>query len=904
MTDTQTKTVVAGTLRGNLKSEYGTLSEVLSQTSHYVTELRFHTMQLLTIYGRLVAELSDLHKNADCVWPKGVVFHQNLVNWSISFIRYPSHISLNYRNKRQRKQEKLDAGKDAAAKNAYATLREAYKLYLNDAEDAIDDNRTSIREALTRLESRSLNLSNIDLNGVFQHLSIQIQTSILNTLEFATPKNQCSTLAQLYNISNKEARLLASENLTTSHDERRKKQVVLKMVSQRKPVHEARDAYQRSKEVLGDDHDTTVTLLQKAVSLEENLGAVLNQAKEAVRQSYPDCPSLKRIIRKSNKPLISLEGRGELTYGELTFDEIVTREAGIGRREFYDKLNAVDDPDSDGVNEEYSDREKYQYGLELPFHPLDQIHLPDTQSQKDQLVYRYRLLRRLDQVEGSKKFNLLPQSRLGRIHITVDAILLRSFLLRFKPPEKKRKSHPTPSSQRGKKRISDNRLCEGDEDDDATESEEDESEGGEDDDDVDPPQVNPKKTMDELLQILLTPKCGKNAKSAKFPIFGDTFTTNGVALHLKLVTNANRVMKQKKAIARAAAMQEKKDLAAQGKERERNEKKTASSKKKKKVDALINMKPMKNEEEEFEGLKEGEIGVGVDGGVHNICGYYRKDVENPQARTISTKSYYNDTGITSRNKDMENRVKKERKLNANFEVSENQFNNVTTKTTNISSLVKALKAKGGSYNELHQFYGSNFHTKIRLTNYIQSQKVMERIVKEVLPTPQHVGLFGDAMTSNGNNMKGKLSGVFSKFEKVARRSRKIIMVDEFRSSILDSNRFIEMYHPVRVGVGLNKLGKKKVWRTTGLYQASIKRSGTDQEQLGYSKCWARDVNAPINILENFNYKVEHGSVRREFLRRNKLPSKSDPCRYKYTKKKESPKRLCTGFHRVVQKLSK
>ena len=165
-------------------------------------------------------------------------------------------------------------------------------------------------------------------------------------------------------------------------------------------------------------------------------------------------------------------------------------------------------------------------------------------------------------------------------------------------------------------------------------------------------------------------------------------------------------------------------------------------------------------------------------------------------------------------------------------------------------------------------------------------------MKEVLPTPQHVGLFGDAMTSNGNNMKGKLSGVFSKFEKVARRSRKIIMVDEFRSSILDSNRFIEMYHPVRVGVGLNKLGKKKVWRTTGLYQASIKRSGTDQDQLGYSKCWARDVNAPINILENFNYKVEHGSVRREFLKRNKLPSKSDPCRYKYTKKKESPKRLC------------
>ena len=272
-------------------------------------------------------------------------------------------------------------------------------------------------------------------------------------------------------------------------------------------------------------------------------------------------------------------------------------------------------------------------------------------------------------------------------------------------------------------------------------------------------------------------------------------------------------------------------------------------------------------------LEDDEIGVGIDGGVVNICGYYHKNMKNPS--TISTKSFYNDTGITGRKMKMERNLRKLRKTNNYFKQTHEESDAAVTKTINLPLLIQSLQTKGKNFRTLSNFYGNDYNTSMKLRNYINSQKVMERIVKTVLPTKKHVGLFGDAKFNT--NFKGRLPGVFGKFERCARKSRRIIIVDEYRSSCLDSKTLTPMYHPVGV-VKVNRDGKAYLPRVNGLYQCSVKKTKNTAE---YTRTWGRDKNAAINIHDNFLYKMANGKVREEFRRENKLPSVSKPCRYYY-----------------------
>ena len=59
---------------------------------------------------------------------------------------------------------------------------------------------------------------------------------------------------------------------------------------------------------------------------------------------------------------------------------------------------------------------------------------------------------------------------------------------------------------------------------------------------------------------------------------------------------------------------------------------------------------------------------------------------------------------------------------------------------------------------------------------------------------------------------------------------------------------------------------------------------------GYSYLWNRDINAALNILQNYQYFGIHGCVPEPFQRGYELPS---PARiYRYTKKEDG-----RGFNR-------
>jgi len=207
-----------------------------------------------------------------------------------------------------------------------------------------------------------------------------------------------------------------------------------------------------------------------------------------------------------------------------------------------------------------------------------------------------------------------------------------------------------------------------------------------------------------------------------------------------------------------------------------------------------------------------------------------------------------------------------------FSAAVDEVASVSTKTSDKVVLLAALQVRGKHFKILYDFYGNDIRSFARFSNYMGSQRVLHKLVAKVASKNTDIVVVGDADFS-GIKPKGLPPGVAGKFVRQLKKELgpdRIVAGDEFRSSCLDSNTRCLMHHPPKEQA-ISKNGIVYVRRVFGIYQSS---------KAGYSCTWNRDVNAAINIVNNFRYKYDHGEMPQEFQRGVKL-SASTSLRYKY-----------------------
>jgi len=145
-----------------------------------------------------------------------------------------------------------------------------------------------------------------------------------------------------------------------------------------------------------------------------------------------------------------------------------------------------------------------------------------------------------------------------------------------------------------------------------------------------------------------------------------------------------------------------------------------------------------------ERLPETAIKVGCDTGVRNIAGLAPDEKDGRKPFTISAGYYYWETGISRRQKQMRKWVKKEKLASEDFAAAFVAVNAARKKTVDLAKLVSAAQVRGRSFRTMYAFYGSERFSAVRFHNYQGRQRVMEKLVRRVLPTKNHVLIAGDA----------------------------------------------------------------------------------------------------------------------------------------------------------------
>jgi len=607
-----------------------------------------------------------------------------------------------------------------------------------------------------RQERVASDLLHID---VMKQSRVQIVTAFKNCLELATPSHQRLAIQQLYNLTSKEAKLVCA-NLTTSAEKR---------------LELALEAHTK--------RDKRIALRKR-----DELDVAIRQGLDSAADLELQFRKLERLVAQNQS---AAKAAPELAYASLMED------------------NMLDKP------------RVRQAGLVGPLLSLQTIFerelvlLPATQSQADQLNYRFNLLRRLEANESPKLFNLVPVTSYRRTFV----FLSKDPFANLVPPLK----------GAGRKRKPDY------------------------------------DDMNDLMPLLFKKEGFKKMLKDKPLCFGDTIRTDGIQLQVQLVDAANRQAKLRKMAARKETNQLKKEAKEKGETyvKPAKEKPPPSTKLPKRKSELVAALV----------LPEGAKLVGCDPGIKNIGGFVAEDdISSPY--TITTASYYHDTGIKGRQKQLAHAEKTERELNPAFATATAAVANVSTKTAHFQTLITALHIRGAHFRTLYGFYGSEGIARQRFQNYQGQQRVMEKLVLRTLPTKDHILVVGDA--DFGSGRKGLPAGVAGKFVKKVQQERTVIFADEFRSSMLDSDTHDVMYHPPKE-MAVSKYGKCYLRRVFGLYQSSSS---------GYSRMWNRDCNAARNILLNFRRKYETGAVPAPFQRGTKHDELSKPaaCSYKYSAK--------------------
>jgi len=272
--------------------------------------------------------------------------------------------------------------------------------------------------------------------------------------------------------------------------------------------------------------------------------------------------------------------------------------------------------------------------------------------------------------------------------------------------------------------------------------------------------------------------------------------------------------------------------------------------------------------------------VGIDPGVRNVFGCARED---GRGWDYSSARYRHDTGETKRRRFQEKTIKKRSQQDAEFSNAFREVADARSKTTVHADLLAALQTHGKHFGTLYSLYGHRDMALIKFFNYIGSHRVLHELVKKVAPKKTDIVIVGDA-NFQGLKITGHPPGVAGKFVKQLIEElgpERVLAGDEFRSSCLDSKTHQLMHHPPKQPskrekpAALQRVAEGKAYtrRVFGIYQCSSKP--------GYSCTWNRDVNAAINIVQNFRTLCEHGDVPEAFRRGVKL-SPPPSLKYRYT----------------------
>ena len=175
--------------------------------------------------------------------------------------------------------------------------------------------------------------------------------------------------------------------------------------------------------------------------------------------------------------------------------------------------------------------------------------------------------------------------------------------------------------------------------------------------------------------------------------------------------------------------------------------------------------------------------------------------------------------------------------------------------------------------------------------------MMHTLVNRISPLQMRafdVALIGDAINNRGS-MRNSVSPKLVRALKKA--GVRCVEVDEFRTSMLDSERHIVMHHPPKrfYKPDINNIMAVRVFGDYNVYQASMP---------GFSRTRSRDKNAARNIREKYQYMKENQGQVPQWFRRSPadLPAIcTDGVRkYTYRAKVDADGRHLPGFTRKLR----
>jgi hypothetical protein len=106
--------------------------------------------------------------------------------------------------------------------------------------------------------------------------------------------------------------------------------------------------------------------------------------------------------------------------------------------------------------------------------------------------------------------------------------------------------------------------------------------------------------------------------------------------------------------------------------------------------------------------------------------------------TVSTASYYHDTGIKPRVVESNLLKKTEEKQNPEFRNASAAVAVALTKTVNPAALLSALQTRGRCFRTMYAFYGQDDLARVRFTNYSSSLRFLEELKKKICPDKRFV----------------------------------------------------------------------------------------------------------------------------------------------------------------------
>ena len=652
----------------------------------------------------------------------------------------------------------------------------------------------------------SMKLEHIHLR---EQMRVSMKPSFANCLNISTPLNQKSIFRDIYGLSSKEATIVC-EHVSTSSEKRMMRAGELYVKRAYRIMYRTRDILEKARR---EGTANEVALLEKEMSVAE------------------------KNVEKLKKDLLK---RPELAEGS--------------------------------IGAEFPMTVRKQNGFTGPLLPLEliiqqeKVFVPKSQTQLDQLRYRWNLLSRCK----DRAFHLTPSTKYSRMFVRFTYKSAKK-LASFTKTSNKRSSEE--AFQKSEEPMEDN--------------------------------------IEGVLPLIFKPSALNKMKTKSWE-FGSSFQTDGVQVQFCMVKSKNKEVKNIIAQARKKTNALKKTLCEADenitslnedlkelKKRKRFYDKDDFKVFKKGFEHLIKLgkcdiandfylkrkderkTSIKNKNESVKAKPKVDVPdifllgpeatlVGLDTGVRNLFGCARED-DLKNGWTYSASAFREENGEKRRMRKQE-RALVEAKLDPLFDAASFEDAERSAKTSNYDILLSVFQLKGSHFKTLYKFYGDEQRASTKFLNYIGAKRVFHKLIKKVAPKKTDVVVVGDADFS-GLRIKGHPVGLAGKFTRqllFELGPQRVVYGDEFRSSCLDSTTKTLMHHPPKE-LAANKNGKLYIKRVYGIYQSSSS---------GYSCTWNRDVNAAINILKNFRHKYINGEMPREFQRGVKLDVPT-ALRYRY-----------------------